>query len=146
MTDIFLKELFGNISHLINRLVKQELASTIMTLATTFFRIHEKVVNKETLNNMAHNLYVMLWNFAFRLEPSMKLELEVLSLINIQFCTLKFFTLLDKSDKFSMAKLVDKVMSSTRLVFRKNSSQAVSDLLGSRILEIVSHNRGVGGP
>ena len=76
----------------------------------------------------------------------MKLELEVLSLINIQFCTLKFFTLLDKSDKFSMAKLVDKVMSSTRLVFRKNSSQAVSDLLGSRILEIVSHKRGVGGP
>jgi hypothetical protein len=30
-----------------NRLVKQELASTIMTLDTTFFRIHEKVVSKD---------------------------------------------------------------------------------------------------
>ena len=36
---------------------------------------------------------------------------------------------LDKSDKFSLAKLVDKVISSTRLVFKKNSSQAVIDLL-----------------
>merc|ERR1719318_2076768 len=111
-----------------------------MTLAATFFRIHEKVVFKETLNNMAHNLYVMLWNFAFKLEPSIKLELEVLSLINIQFCALKFFTLLDESDKFSMAKLVDKVMSSTRLIYKKNSSQAVSDILGSRILEIVNNS------
>ena len=78
---------------------------------------------------MAYNLYVMLWNFAFKLEPSMNQELEVLCLINIQFCSLKFLTLLDKSDKFSLAKLVDKVMSSTRLVFKKNSSQAVIDLL-----------------
>ena len=81
-TDIFLKELFGNISHLMNRLVKQELASTIMTMATTFFRIHKEVVSKEILNNMAHNMYVMLRNFAFKLEPRINLELEVLSLIN----------------------------------------------------------------
>ena len=79
------KELFSYISHLMNRLVKQELASTIMTLATTFFRIHEKVVSKETLNNMAHNLNVMHWKFSFKLEPSMSQEFEVLSLINIHF-------------------------------------------------------------
>ena len=67
----------------------------------------------------------------------MKLELEVLSLVNIQFCALKFLTLLDIPDKFSLAKLVDKVMFSTRIIFKKNSSQAVSDLLGFRILEII---------
>ena len=42
-------------------------------------------------------------------------------------CAIKFLTLLDKSNKFSLAMLVDKVTSSTRLVFNKNSSQAVSD-------------------
>jgi hypothetical protein len=30
------------IEHLLNRLVKQELSSTIVTLATTFFRINKK--------------------------------------------------------------------------------------------------------
>jgi hypothetical protein len=44
-TDSFLKELYGNISHLMNRLVKHELATGIVTLATTFFRIHDKVTN-----------------------------------------------------------------------------------------------------
>ena len=119
--------------------IKIELTSSIMTLANTFFRVHEKVVSKEILNNMANNLYAMLWNFAFKLEPSMKmkLELEVLSLVNIQFCALKFLSLLNIPDKFSLAKLVDKVMSSTRIIFKKNSSQAVSDLLGFRILEII---------
>ena len=34
---------------------------------------------------------------------------------------------MDKSNKFSLAMLVDKVTSSTRIVFNKNSSQAVSD-------------------
>ena len=66
-------ELFSYISHLMNRLVKQELANTIMTLDTIFFRINEKMVYKETLNKMAHNLYVMLWNLAFKLEPSMNI-------------------------------------------------------------------------
>jgi hypothetical protein len=49
-------------------------------------------------------------------------------------CAIKFLTLLDKSNKFSLAMLVDKVTSSTRLVFNKNSSQAVSD--GVHKLEI----------
>ena len=49
-------------------------------------------------------------------------------------------TLLDKSNKFSLAMLVDKVTSSTRLVFNKNSSQAVSDgvheWLGDLMLQV----------
>ena len=69
----------------------------------------------------------------------MNMKSEVVSQINIQCCALKFLTLLDKSDKFSLAKLVDKVMSSTRLVFKKNCSQALSDPLRSRILEIVAN-------
>jgi hypothetical protein len=85
-----------------NSRVKQEVASTIMTLVTIFFRIHEKVVSKENLNNMAHKLYLTVGTY--KLEPSMNHELEVLSLINIQFCALKFLTLLDKSNKLSFVK------------------------------------------
>ena len=53
------------------------LASTIMSLATTpFFRIHAK----EILNNMVMMcIQVMIWNLAFKLEPSINLEFEVLS-------------------------------------------------------------------
>ena len=82
-----------------NSRVKQEVASTIMTLVTIFFRM---VVSKENLNNMAHKLYLTVGTY--KLEPSMNHELEVLSLINIQFCALKFLTLLDKSNKLSFVK------------------------------------------
>ena len=61
----------------------------------------------------------------------MKMESDVVSKIRIQFCAIKFPTLLlEKSEKFSLAKLVDMVkgMSSTGLVCKKNSSQALSDL------------------
>jgi hypothetical protein len=85
-----------------NSRVKQEVASTIMTLVTIFFRIHDKAVSKENLNNMAHKLYLTVGTY--KLEPSMNHELEVLSLINIQFCALKFLTLLDKSNKLYFAK------------------------------------------
>jgi len=69
----------------------------------------------------------------------MKMESDVVSKIKIQFCALKFLTLLEKSDKFSLAKLVDMVkgMSSTGLVCKKNSSQALSDLLRSSILGLL---------
>ena len=41
---------------------------------------------------------------------------------------------------FSLAKLVDNaMMSSTKLVFKKNSNQALSDLLRIRILEIFAN-------
>ena len=65
----------------------------------------------------------------------MKMESDVVSKIKIQFCALKFLTLLEKS----LAKLVDMVkgMSSTGLVCKKNSSQALSDLLRSSILGLL---------
>eukprot|EP00092_Neocalanus_flemingeri_P039910 GFUD01043469.1.p1 GENE.GFUD01043469.1~~GFUD01043469.1.p1 ORF type:complete len:231 (-),score=57.96 GFUD01043469.1:21-662(-) len=133
-TDLFLKELYGNISHVMNRLIKQEQTKSVIVLAGVFFTISDKVVSKEILPNMAHIVCVMLWNFGLKVEPSMKLELEVLSLVNIQFYALKFLILVQKSDKFSLAKLVDKVMSSTRLALQKNSSPTVCDDLYAKIL------------
>ena len=70
----------------------------------------------------------------------MKMESDVVSKIRIQFCAIKFPTLLlEKSQKFSLAKLVDMVkgMSSNGLVCKKNSSQALSDLLRSSILGLL---------
>ena len=139
VSDLSLKELFGNITHVMNRLVKQEQTNSIATLASSFFRISDKMVNKETLQNMAYNVYVMVWNFAFKLEPDMKLESEVSNLVNILFYALKFLILVHKSDKFSLCKLVDKVMSSTRLVLKKDSSKSICDLLSVKLFEIIAN-------
>jgi len=137
--DVFLKELFGNISHLMSRLVKQEHQHSIPALASIFIRIHSRVVNKEIMNNMVHNLYVLLWNMAYKLEPSTSSETGIVGLINIQFSALEMYTLLYKSDRFTMSKLLDKLMSTARLMVKKNAEKTVCNLLQRKLLLVISN-------
>ena len=67
-TDIFLKELSGNISHLMNRLVKQEeLASTIVTLAPGHHLLQGTQISDEQEDALG---------FAFKLESRSKINLN----------------------------------------------------------------------
>ena len=137
--DIYLKELFGNISHLMSRLVKQEHQYSIPVLASVFIRIHSRVVSKDIMNNMVHNLYVLLWNMAYKLEPSMTSENDIISLIDIQFSALEIYTLLFKTDRFTMAKLLDKVMSTARLMVKKNGEKTICTLLQTKLLLVIKN-------
>ena len=136
LNDNLLKELFICSIHIMNRLIKLKFISSVNSFWSEFFKLSSKLKDQSLIHSRAYSLYAELWNFAVEREGST--VQERLCLIEIARGALEFQLLIKNTDKFSVAKFVDKVSRIGKMFAQKDSSKPVMEKLTSTIVELSS--------
>ena len=107
LTDSLLKELYDNSYFVLIRLVKLKQIQAVKSFWRELFRLSTKFQDSRPIQGRAYNLYATLWKFS--LESSASSVSERLGLIDIAQGALEFFLVIEKTEKFSPEKFLEKV-------------------------------------
>ena len=136
LTDNLLKELYICSIHVLNRLIKLKQLSAVSTFWPEFFRLSSKLREPSLVQGRAYSLYAELWNFSVEREPSS--TEERVCLIEVARGALEFLLVLEKTERFTVSKFIDKVTWLSRSSVNKDPSMSVIEKVAMIVTELSS--------
>ena len=136
LTDNLLKELYDNSSHVLMRLVKLKQIHPVKSFWPELFRVSTKFQDQRSILGRAYSLYAALWKFS--LESSASSVSELLGLLDIAQGSLEFFLVLEKTDKFTSAKFLEKVSKVIKTFSQKRPGKEMLEKITSIVLNFCS--------
>ena len=136
LTDSLLKELYDNSYYVLTRLVKLKQIQAVKSFWRELCRLSTKFQDSRSIHGRAYNLYATLWKFSLESSASSPSVSERIGLIDIAQGALEFFLVIEKTEKFSPEKFVEKVSRVSKTFAQKEASKEVLEKISSLIINL----------